>query len=205
VGLLFDRKRVQARQVRTYAEINPHGEPCKDSLRPGHGAHLTFPGGLSLHVVSLHLKSGTERRSLDLRQRSVQSLSKVYQLAQAQLPDPDVVFAGDWNTMGCARCSPKLSGAEEIAELSRSLEILDPRLTLVQGHGCSHFYRGRPGLLDHFAVSPSLGAAVASVSGYCGVRDCKAFETDPEAYHAISDHCPVVLELADRASEIASP
>jgi hypothetical protein len=200
VGVLYDAARVQALGFATYGGINPHGIACKDQLRPGFGGYFRFPGGLDLHLISVHLKSGGERRSLTLRQQSLAALPAAIEQAQQLAVDTDVVFAGDFNTMGCSRCSPKVTPAEELADVgtrggSGGRQRVPPTVA------CSEYYRGRAGLLDHFVVTRDLAempsGTRARAGGICGELACARLRASLPAQHHLSDHCPVVLELDD--------
>lgn len=201
VGLLYDAARVSARGFTTYGGLNPHGVACQDQLRPGFGAHFRFPGGLDLHVISVHLKSGGERRSLTLRQRSVTALPGAVSEARAVVADEDVVFAGDFNTMGCGSCSPPVSAGEELEDFRRRL--VGPGLRAVAPTvGCTEYFRGHGALLDHFVVAGALAelpaGASAEVSGVCGAVACAPRRSRSLAEERLSDHCPLVLSLVDR-------
>lgn len=205
VGILWNERRVRASEPITLASLNPHREPCKDQLRPGLARRLVFPGGLDLYFVSVHFKSGSERRSLDLRRRSFEGLPAAVAELRAAAPEDDVIVAGDFNTMGCRRCSPAIPAAEELASASRLLAGLQPSFRRVDADAtCTERYRDGVGLLDHFVVSSAtreLAAnARAHVSGYCADARCRfqRGRSDPPAYQMLSDHCPVVLELSDR-------
>lgn len=202
VGILYDERRVRANGWYTYASINPHGEACKNQLRPGFGGYLEFPGGLDLHLISVHLKSGPKRRSYELRRRSIEGIAALYSQAQAAETDTDVVIAGDLNTMGCRHCSPKVEAEAEIRGLDGQLRKLGFRR--VPGDlGCTEYYKGHGGTLDHFLASigmRELGSGErASVGGYCAEASCRKLEERhmPAAYDRLSDHCPIVLEVRD--------
>lgn len=200
VGFLYDAARVEVRGFMTHAGLNPHGIACQDQLRPGFGGYFRFPGGLDLHLISVHLKSGSERRSLGLRQRSLQALPAARDEAQARLFDGDVVFVGDFNTMGCARCSPKLTAQDELDGFSALLSSLGLR-PVESVLACTHYYRGQPGRLDHFVIPRALAELPSGgrveVSGHCGELGCAPFRDEPAADRRLSDHCPIVLELDD--------
>jgi endonuclease/exonuclease/phosphatase family metal-dependent hydrolase len=205
VGILYDARRVAASEPLVLASLNPHGKPCKDQLRPGLGMRLRFVGGLDLYLVSVHLKSGSERRSFELRKRSLEGLVAAVDDLQVLGSDSDLVFAGDFNSMGCRRCSPPIGAAEELAasdELLAGLRI--PFRRIEASAPCTAYYRGGTGQLDHFVVSSSLRElgprARASVSGFCGETACSRLpkRSEPSVQAAISDHCPLVLELTDR-------
>lgn len=204
VGFLFNEARVKARLGRTYGALNPHGEACKDQLRPGYGAYFRFPGGLDLHAVSVHLKSGTERRALDLRTRSLRALSTVLAEARAAEPDQDVMVLGDFNTMGCGRCRPEVSAERELELLARA--AAPAKMVPVPAEiGCSHYFSGRGTLLDLVLVSDATrelpADARVAVSGVCGELRCRSLPAAtprPAAFAALSDHCPILIDLTDR-------
>jgi len=201
VGLLYDESRVTARALRTYAGLNPHGVACQDQLRPGFGAHLRFPGGLDLHVISVHLKSGSDRRSLTLRQRSLAALPSVLAEARAAVADEDVLFAGDFNTMGCGRCSPAVPPPAELQDFRQRLAGAGLR-AVPPTSACTHYYQGVGALLDHFVVGGELaelpGGAVAEVGGVCGEIACAPRRQRSLVEQRLSDHCPLVLTLLDQ-------
>jgi len=200
VGLLYDRKRLQHLSSFDVAELNPHGAPCKDQLRPGRASYLRFPGGLDLYVVSAHFKAGGERRSFDLRQRSFAALSEAYRVVQAQGKDPDVLVLGDLNTMGCPDCSPALSHAEELSSVDRSLGGEGFR-RLASDVACSHYFSGKGTLLDNAVASQGfgeLGQATLRVSGLCAEVGCEPPSQRFAAQERLSDHCPIYVDIADQ-------
>jgi hypothetical protein len=201
VGLLHDEKRVTRLAVADVAELNPHGSPCQDQLRPGHASFLRFRGGLDLHVVSAHFKAGGERRSLELRQRSFAALSETQARVQALGADSDVLLLGDLNTMGCPDCSPSVSHAEELAGIGTGLGAEGFR-RIDSDRACSHHFDGQGTLLD--GAVAALGFAelgehpLVHVSGLCAELGCSPPRTRVEARERLSDHCPVYLDLEDR-------
>jgi len=211
VGLLYDASRVRASQFQVYPSLNPHGEPCRDQLRPGFGGFFEFPGGLDLHVVSVHFKSGQKRRDHELRLRSLDGLGSAVALATSARRDDDLLLGGDLNTMGCRHCSPEVSESEELELFKTRLASAAPPWVLVgSGQSCSEYHRGAGALLDHFLVSTGLATGVreSHVAGFCGDLGCQRFSSrhPPAAYESLSDHCPVVLELPDRDDDsVAKP
>jgi endonuclease/exonuclease/phosphatase family metal-dependent hydrolase len=204
VGLLWNEKRVTASVWTTLASLNPHGEGCKDQLRPGLAARFRFGSGLDVIIVSLHLKSGRERRSYELRRRSLAGLnSALRELEAAGGDERDVLLAGDLNTMGCPDCSPPISGADEIATLETEVRSVGLRVVRPTP-GCSEYFDGRAALLDHFVAGTRMAElpaqATSFVSGVCSETSCGGLSrrATPAAYTALSDHCPVVVDLDGR-------
>ena len=198
VAVVWNAARVRNDALQLYGELNPHGSPCEGQLRPGFGGYFRFPGGLDLEIVSVHLKSGTEERDLNLRRRSWRALAEVSKRAESARRDDDLIVIGDFNAMGCDDCRVK-ADAER-----RELSLLDPAFALLDvSPGCSHYHRRRGGLLDLALVRRGMrelpAAAKVSAVGYCAETRCRALGDDePAARSALSDHCPIVLDLVDR-------
>ncbi len=200
VGILNDQKRSSSDwSHRTLAELNPHGEACKDSLRPGLAADLTLSDGTKVTFVSVHLKSGTEVRSRGLRQKSFDALVNL-----APAPDHLLVVAGDLNSMGCPTCTPSLDASAERTEMQRAARERGLDLPAVDPPCSHHFERGST-LLDGFVVSDALAVAGVHASGHCQAAHCSSARRALPVERAVSDHCPVVLELAARAPRAAPP
>jgi predicted extracellular nuclease len=201
VGLLYDERRAKLGKSGTLGALNPHGEPCKNQLRPGLAGHFRFPGGLDLTIVATHLKSGREPRSFELRRRSFEAFAEAAAAARALGDgDGDALILGDMNTMGCGRCSPAVSAEAELDAVDRTLERAVPALRrLPAGPRCSHHYSGKATLLDWAAaadlreLSSTSGAVV---SGYCAALDCSGREP-PRALERLSDHCPIYVDVSD--------
>jgi endonuclease/exonuclease/phosphatase family metal-dependent hydrolase len=208
VGFLYNRKRVSASLVQDVASLNPTRDACGGDLRPGFGGYFRFPGGLDLHLVSVHLKSMADRDGYAKRRTSMAGLTAALQELARRNPDQDRILLGDFNTMGCEDCEPAISATTERDTLSKELAAIsgpsgaDP-FELRSGAQCSHYYRGKPGLLDHFLISPKLKELPFNVAvqpqGLCQVFSCNPLPGKPPAvYREVSDHCPIVLEIPDK-------
>jgi endonuclease/exonuclease/phosphatase family metal-dependent hydrolase len=104
VAWLYDEKRAKATTAFQYAAVNPHASACAEQLRPGFGITFKFPGGLDLHAISVHLKSGVEARDLRLRRQSWAVLPGIAANEGHRSNDSDIVILGDFNSMGCKKC-----------------------------------------------------------------------------------------------------
>lgn len=191
VGLLFDARRAEALGApRTIAELNPLGGACTGSLRPGLAQRFRLSSGQHADVVSVHFKSGDDARSFDLRQRTLAALGRL------PLTSGDVrIIGGDLNTMGCSECSERHSAAAERRQAraraaAAGFTLVDPK------GGCSHYYRGQPGLLDGFLLAGHHRGRT-EVAGVCADLACSALPAgqDLGASSRVSDHCPLVLSL----------
>lgn len=194
VAIIWDAKRAKRRgAARTLAAFNPHREPCKNQLRPGLLVPLRLSDDTNIQFISVHFKSGVKRRSYDLRRQSYDVLAEVVRDIRGHL-----VVAGDFNTMGCSKCSPGIEAATERRTLRDIAKTTGMRL-IEPNPGCSYVYRGKPSLLDGFLVERSLfrrrKPAVHS-AGHCDAVDCGEGKVDKlRVVREVSDHCPLVLRL----------
>lgn len=202
VGLLFDERRAQLRHKSVLAELNPHGEACRDQLRPGLLGYFEFGGGLDLAIVATHLKSGTEERSFGLRDRSFSAFTLAAERARALGRDADVLVLGDMNTMGCETCSPPISATAELARASAQLDAAGIRFRRPNAvPACSHVFGRATTLLDWAAASDLAElpkSRTLTVSGPCGEVGCSDLRGELPFHRRLSDHCPVYVDLDDQ-------
>jgi endonuclease/exonuclease/phosphatase family metal-dependent hydrolase len=206
VGFLFDSERVQLHSPRELAALNPGKSACERSLRPGFGAYARFASGPDLHLIALHFDSGVSERDFTHRARSVAALGRVVpELADVE-PDPDLLLLGDFNTMGCKDCEPRVAADAEIERMDARLgDFSLTRLTASPpAQTCSQYYRGKAGTLDHIVARTGmeelLPDANVEVHGVCRELACgpAAVGEDVDAWERLSDHCPLVIELRKR-------
>lgn len=199
VGVLWRTDRLQAGRPRVVAELNAHGEACKDQLRPGLALPLSRAGGIDFTIVSVHAKSGTKPRDYGLRSQVVARLAATLAAVAKESADADVIFAGDFNTMGCERCSPAVDAASEIDALQRAVAPRARRVAVTPD--CSLEHSGRSSSLDHLLVRLDPGELPedrgAMATGFCGVMQCRFSGPPAPAQRALSDHCPVLLDLTN--------
>ncbi|MBN1608069.1 MAG: hypothetical protein JW940_15655, partial [Polyangiaceae bacterium] len=206
VGFFYDAAKVKVARWLTLGELNPFTSGCAKRLRPGLAGYFTFPGGLDLHIVSVHFKSTRTHRSLDLRARSLAGLPAALARLKADLCDDDVLVVGDYNTMGCTEdCTRRVSPGEELARVRKTMAGPGYRLRVVPHDlECTQYYRGRATRLDLFAAADTmrelLPASTVHVRGVCRELGCRRVPPArmPLAFDRLSDHCPIVLDLIDR-------
>jgi endonuclease/exonuclease/phosphatase family metal-dependent hydrolase len=178
------------------------------SLRPGFAAYFRSrrPNGLDFTLVTVHHAAAIE--GFASRRRQNRLLADWVATWVQQVGDPDVVVAGDFNTAG----SPA-------GGVRGGLQFLDAVLgragfrRLDNATGCSQYREGgnRDGVhhaseLDHVLVR---GLAPESVAGpvrawlHCARLECGDLVSRPGqedgTFWDVSDHCPLTLELRDRA------
>lgn len=201
VGLLFDARRVRLVTSGVVGELNPLGEPCRSELRPGLAGYFAFPGGLDLSVVVAHLKSGNEERDFELRTRSFEAFAAAAEREREQTHDPDVLFIGDMNTLGCASCAPAVTAPAELTRVDALFaSARAPLARLAAEPACSHDHAGEATLLDWAATSgleELPHGARLTVSGACGELGCDALPRRLPGEQRLSDHCPIWLDLDD--------
>jgi len=204
VGLLFDTTRVKAANVHTLPSINPIRPGCDHRLRPGLAGYFRFNGGADLHLINVHLDSGTGRRDYQNRQTSLKRLKSVTSALDRKIPDSDFILLGDFNTMGCNKCSPTILAEQEISDLTRTALSIPPGLVRLEPtQSCTGYYRSHGTMLDHVLVTQGMeelsNRYSTEVFGFCQVLSCEQVNRKRiPALSRLSDHCPVVVELLDR-------
>lgn len=204
LAYVWATSRVTARGAQLHAAVNPEGDACAGQLRPGFGMDFEFYGGLDLHAIAVHLKSGKTRRDWLLRRRSIEGLGRVVEEVVQSRKDADVLVLGDMNTMGGDGVQGLERGSAEIQRVDTALRAMRaPLRRLAPELMCSHYYGRSPALLDHFWVTTAMTEVVrdrtVEVHGYCRNRRCEtATGETAEASLRLSDHCPLVLSLEDR-------
>jgi endonuclease/exonuclease/phosphatase family metal-dependent hydrolase len=205
VGLLWNASRVKARDLRESNEPLV-GRPCDLDWRPALVGYFEFPGGFDAHIAVIHAVAGESRNRVEQRESAFRSLEKLQRAALRSRADTDLIVLGDFNTSGCEdECEPTRPSSWEVDRLRELLLQTKPPLRLVPPTiPCTEYHGDTPYLLDHFAVSSSTREltqdARAVVDGYCTESKCSSeYDQDErDIYDDLSDHCPVVLEFADR-------
>ena len=203
LGLLWNDSRVALSKFDSLWQFNSKAtsarNPCTSGLRPGQYAFVQSrqENGADFHLIAVHLKSGPTVFAVEQRQKAFNRIDKA--VAPLLKQDQDVVILGDFNTMGAGDRQSQLS---ELKYLRRFVAKEKPGFSDLPVHPqCSQYFRGRGGQLDHVLVAKDMKEiAVESVqvTGYCALAGCQRIRGDyPLAYRRLSDHCPVVLEIAN--------
>lgn len=160
---------------------------------------LRAPGGQSLEVVNLHLKSlyGSDRgeakarRVARKRQLQAEAVAAWVGAALAAQPRRRLVLLGDFNATPDARGDVDVLGIIEGAGLRR----LDDRLP--EDERYTFVFRCEPEALDHVLVSPALLPAVEGLAVSRGNAAATHRRTTPVSGSALgsSDHDGLVLYL----------
>jgi len=204
VGFLWDAERVSLTDARDLWQLNgaaaDPGSPCANNLRPGRGAYVrSLAGGADFHIVGVHADSGTKARDFDHRTGALERLDEVFTELMAHVGDADVIVLGDFNTMGA---NGRMDASSEIALLAETVGAEAPGFRhLAPDLQCTEYFQGACGWLDHVIVTRSMAEAAdaaARVTGYCAVTGGEPRDELPGAYDRLSDHCPVVVDIADR-------
>ncbi len=206
VGFVYDTARVSANGAA------PAKWGCKGDLQRAYSRYFRFPGGLDLHLASLHLQWGTEQGQFDERRRADRALGQGWRRLQKSIADADLVVIGDFNTSGCSECEPALSAEAERAALGSLLGRTSPGFRLLNVEpACTEYHGGVPSAIDHAAVHGGMRelpeAVRVQVYGPCRAMACRHGPggKDPPEYARyfvdLSDHCPIALTLPDRDND----
>lgn len=207
LAIAWRRERVELLEVEEHAQLSLGGR-----VRPGLSAYLRGrEGGPDFWLVVVHLKAMPA--GMDSRREQwpllLELAQAVAQGSSAGAGDRDLLIVGDFNTTGPPgswAAGPKLEQGE-LAELLAPAGIR--RLT--NATGCTAYYDGQrrdawkqPSEIDLVWVrelEESITAQAEVRSGtHCAASRCEDFRsTDAypvRDYVSVSDHCPVVLDLA---------
>jgi predicted extracellular nuclease len=143
-----------------------------------------------------------DRHGFSLRGRSFAAIPGVLRGLTANAQDTDFLLLGDLNTMGCAECAPPISAGEEVRGVDQKLAAAGLRLVTPDAAG-SELYAGHLTLLDHAVASAAMRelspATKSHVAGACAAGvPALTRRAAQQVKRALSDHCPLVLDLTDR-------
>lgn len=207
IGLLWNDSHVDLSKFDSLWQLNAKAKsarkPCTSGLRPGHYAFVQSreKEGADFHLIAVHLKSGPTVFAVEQRQKALNGIDKA--VAPLLMRDQDVIIVGDFNTMGAG---DRHSQKSELKYLRRFVAKEKPGFSdLPMQPQCSHYFRGHSGQLDHVLVTKDMKeitVKAVQVTGYCALAGCQRIRGDyPLAYRRLSDHCPVVLEIANHEAD----
>jgi hypothetical protein len=199
-GFLFDTTRVTGEEFREIPSMNP--DPvCSNQVSPGFGGYFSITGGPDFHLIAVHAAAGDSPEAFEKRQFTTTSLEAVVADAYAINPDTDIVFAGDFNNVGCKDCAPAVTQADELTGLEQAIASFQPSLAMLpESEACTRLADDVP-LIDHVLADTGMtevpAGAVVHVGGICEETKCeRQLNWLEDAYDRLSDHCPLVLELS---------
>ncbi|WP_134497372.1 endonuclease/exonuclease/phosphatase family protein [Microvirga pakistanensis] len=205
VGFVWNADRITLSNTRDVWQLNgasmSSDNPCADNLRPGRGAYAkSLSGGADFHIVVAHADSGTKERDFEHRQTALHRLDSVFADLNSQASDADIILLGDLNTMG-AQGRADAEGELQLLGQVTSKEAPEYR-HLKLTPACTEYFEGVCGWLDHVLVGRTMAEAERTelrLTGYCAESGGAPIRGSmPAAYERLSDHCPVVLDLADQ-------
>jgi endonuclease/exonuclease/phosphatase family metal-dependent hydrolase len=180
-------------------------------VRPGFSAYLrAHEHGPDFWLVVVHLKAMPD--AIDLRRSQWPLLATLARDGLGQGPgarDHDLLIVGDFNTTGPVGAGARGPAIEQ-AELAQLLDGAQLR-RLPNASGCTAYYDGQrrdawkePSEIDLVwarDLAESLEADTEVRSGtHCAEERCRDFRSTDSYpvrdYELVSDHCPVVLDLA---------
>jgi exonuclease III len=174
LGVAYDSSTWSLRSWRTYDDTRIDGRNkavFEARLRP-------IDGGVTLRVLVVHLRSGSDGRPT--RELQYAALSRL--LAHLDTRDQLVVL-GDFN-------ATEQSDRDSLRALADATHLTWATEPLA----CSAFWRRADGCprsrLDHVLTS---SPAHAEAAGACAREGCATQPTCPLDAHVISDHCPILI------------
>ena len=199
-GFLFDASRVHGEAFREIPSLNP--DPvCSNEISPGFAGYFRIEGGPDFHMVAVHGATGSLPEQIEKRAQITAALESVSNEAFAVNPDTDILFAGDFNSVGCEVCDPVVSNEEENERLGETVAGFDPELKLLpKSEACTRVADDMPHI-DHIVAAANMAevpkGSIVHVSGICEAISCdRQVNWLEDAYDRLSDHCPLLLDLA---------
>lgn len=198
-GILYDRARVSLTKLKTRRELAQH-ERCSESSTVGLSAYVKLKAGPDFELLVIHAPAGKKSTEQRARREFWNRLTRSFGSAARELADQDVIVMGDFNTWGCVDCMPPFGSRDELRSVAERFAKTGLPLRLVPTSESCSFMLGRDApMLDGFFVSTAMNElaqdARATVSGYCAVAHCRDTFPEAGAERALSDHCPLLLEL----------
>jgi endonuclease/exonuclease/phosphatase family metal-dependent hydrolase len=199
-GFLFDTTRVHGQAFREIPSMNP--DPvCSNEISPGFAGYFSIEGGPDFHMVAVHGATGTSPEQLEKRALITAALEPVSNDAFTIDPDTDILFAGDFNSVGCDSCDPVMSNEDENTQLGQTIAGFEPSLELLPtSEACTRVADDMPHI-DHVLAAADMTevpkGSVVHVTGICEEISCdRQVNWLEDAYDRLSDHCPLLLDLA---------
>lgn len=198
VGFLFDAEKVRLDEVREFPELRDDGKgSCSSGARAGLLGVFSARAGLRrvrTHLLTVHFPAGAEFGQAQERQaqwaRALRIVARLRQDGEAR-----VLLLGDVNSTGYRDDTYGERSAIHRQVEQAGLDV--PTRAL----GCTEYFRPRgaaslqPSHLDHIVATPALRAGAATLHGYCAALRCQPATRVPRDYEAVSDHCPVTVDL----------
>ena len=185
VGLLYDSRQWDLIDTIAHEETLLHrqAKPAFEVVaRPRVGGWLAGRAE-PVHFFIVHLKA--TNKSEAIRARQLAALAPI--LAERRAAGKQVVFLGDFNSTNPTDRT-RLDGLADTVSLSWASEDLD----------CTHYWARKEACTGH-ALDHVMTWAVPdaiTVGGACVTDGCDPGDTCPVYRSRISDHCPVVVDLA---------
>lgn len=197
LGVIYDETLFSLVETRVQADLDPMGLcSCRDGHPPACLAVVERTDGVRLAAMSVHLQFGARRWQYRARRDQWEHLLASIDRVVAEFGAP-MVTAGDFNSTGFVDND---RGERTFIQQMAA----DAGLTLATASlDCTAYWRPNrrlrdyvPSMLDHVLVR---GASVRGVEalGMCATlqgRTCPGDASNPD-FHAVSDHCPVRVQL----------
>lgn len=191
IGVVHDAQRLELIE----SSLLGDDPSCPKGQAPGLVALLrTLDDGRRLAFASVHFKAGGGAKSWSERQAQWATLAAEIPDVSERLRAP-VIVAGDFNSTGYLDADSHERRFIDALVAHEELQL--PTATL----GCSMYWRPRRGaafeasLLDHVLAQDGLRFAAPEALGMCAALACAPQDSAPRDFDAISDHCPVRVEV----------
>lgn len=202
LGFIYNSKKLELKSFVEDLRMSGKNPSCNGSSRPaGIGVFLDHEDKTQFSAINVHLKAGGCDSCIQKRAYQLKILSEIIRGFMFNNLH-HIVVLGDFNTTEYNKNGPHKKNFEKFV---RHHKMLDSAATM----SCTSYWSGHnrddgieeSSLLDHILVSESFARRYESVKAevglHCKTLSCRQAPTDRMgiAYHQVSDHCPVSLDM----------
>jgi endonuclease/exonuclease/phosphatase family metal-dependent hydrolase len=196
LGFLYDERSVELLSTKEYPELAPGGGGRCGDDRPGL-LGVFQREARTVHLLAIHFAAMSDANAYKKRQMQWDRAHKIVAQLRANGAD-SVMILGDANSTGYR---DDTRGERTFVDERARKAGMDVETS---GIACSEYFMDddagvlTPSLLDHAVATPGLVArGSARVHGFCASLKCAPHRspTPPDDFNAISDHCPVTVDL----------
>jgi endonuclease/exonuclease/phosphatase family metal-dependent hydrolase len=190
IGVVHDAQRLELVE----SSLLGDDPSCPKGQAPGLVALLRTTDGRRLAFASVHFKAGGGAKSWSERQAQWATLAAEIPDVSERLQAP-VIVAGDFNSTGYLDADSHERRFIDALVAHEQLQL--PTAAL----GCSMYWQRRRGaayeasLLDHVLAQAGPRFSAPEALGMCAALACAPQPSAPRDFDAISDHCPVRVEV----------
>ncbi len=200
LGFIYNSARLKILSFRESSLAQKSKGSCYEGGRPVAIAEFEIiHTKQKFHAFSVHLKSGGQADSINMRQQQFVALEKLVSSILKNSETKDFIIAGDMNTTTFKEKNVDYQSTVSLANLINAVNI-------TSNLKCTSYWWGNtddgieePSILDHVLISKNLikVQTTPKLGGHCEQQSCKESKYNDlgKSYSHVSDHCPVSIKI----------